>query len=48
VASILKELTENKVSVKTSMGTTAVEWDKGKVHQTGSAQIVFNGEFLSI
>jgi len=48
VASILKELTENKVSVKTSMGTTAVEWGKGKVHQTGSAQIVFNGEFLSI
>ncbi len=48
VASILKGLTENTVSVKTSMGTTTVEWNEGEVHQTGSAQIVFDGDYFSI
>lgn len=47
VASILKDLTENTVSVKTSMGVTTVEWNEGKVHQTGSAQIVFDGHYFS-
>jgi len=48
VASISKELTDNSVSVKTSMGTTSVEWNEGKVLQTGSAQIVFKGDYFSI
>jgi len=48
VASILKDLTDNTVSVKTSMGTTTVEWNEGKVLQTGSAQIVFKGDYISL
>jgi len=47
VASILKNLTENKVEVKTSMGSLAVEWEKEKVYQTGPAEIVFEGSLLS-
>jgi len=48
VASILKDLTDNTVSVKTSMGITTVEWNEGKVLQTGSAQIVFKGDYISL
>jgi diaminopimelate epimerase len=47
VASILKNLTDKKVKVGTSMGQLLVEWEKKKVYQTGPAEIVFRGEFLS-
>ena len=47
VASVLKNLTEKKVKVKTSMGILTVEWDKEKVYQTGPAEIVFEGSLLS-
>ncbi|NOR52895.1 MAG: diaminopimelate epimerase, partial [Candidatus Aminicenantes bacterium] len=47
VASILKNLTEKKVKVRTSMGQLTVEWEKEKVYQTGPAEIVFKGNFLS-
>jgi diaminopimelate epimerase len=29
------------------MGQLLVEWEKKKVYQTGPAEIVFRGEFLS-
>jgi diaminopimelate epimerase len=48
VASILKDLTERKVNVKTSMGSLTVEWEKEKIFQTGPAQIVFEGDFISL
>ena len=50
VASILKNLTDHKVNVKTSMGNLTVEWEKeeNKVFQTGPAEIVFEGDFLSL
>lgn len=48
MAAILKDLTEQTVNVKTSMGTTTVEWDQKKVYQTGPAQVVFQGDFLSL
>jgi diaminopimelate epimerase len=47
VASILKNLTEKKVKVRTSMGQLTVEWEKEKVYQTGPAEIVFKGNYLS-
>lgn len=47
VASILKNLTDKKVKVKTSMGSLTVEWEKEKVYQTGPAEIVFDGSLLS-
>jgi diaminopimelate epimerase len=47
VASILKNLTDRKVSVKTSMGSLDVEWGKEKVYQTGPAQVVFQGDYLT-
>ena len=47
VASILKNLTEKKVKVRTSMGQLTVEWEKEKVYQTGPAEVVFKGNFLS-
>jgi diaminopimelate epimerase len=46
VASILKNLTNKKVKVRTSMGHLTVEWEKEKVYQTGPAEIVFKGDFL--
>lgn len=46
VASILKNLTEKKVNVRTSMGYLAVEWEKEKVYQSGPSQIVFEGDYL--
>lgn len=48
MAAIMKDLTEQTVNVKTSMGTTTVEWDQKKVYQTGPAQVVFQGDFLSL
>jgi diaminopimelate epimerase len=46
VASILKNLTDKKVKVGTSMGQLTVEWEKEKVYQAGPAEIVFRGDFL--
>jgi diaminopimelate epimerase len=48
VTSILKGLTDRKVKVWTSMGPFVVEWPPGgSVYQTGPAQIVFEGDYLS-
>jgi diaminopimelate epimerase len=47
VASILKNLTDNKVVVRTSMGSVIVEWQKEKVYQSGPAEVVFEGSLLS-
>ena len=46
-ASILKKLTDKTVKVRTSMGQLTVEWEKKKIYQTGPAEIVFKGDFLS-
>jgi diaminopimelate epimerase len=46
-ASILKKLTDKTVKVRTSMGQLIVEWEKRKIYQTGPAEIVFKGDFLS-
>jgi diaminopimelate epimerase len=46
VASILKDLTDRKVNVKTSTGNLTVEWDSERVFQTGPAAIVFEGTYL--
>ena len=46
VASILKNLTNRKVRVKTSMGQLMVEWDKDKVYQAGPAEFAFIGSYL--
>jgi diaminopimelate epimerase len=48
VAAILKNLTDPKVKVRTSMGTALVEWagDGEKVFQTGPAEFAFVGSFL--
>lgn len=47
VASILKDHTERKVKVITSMGNLTVEWEKDKVYQSGPAEVVFEGSLLS-
>jgi diaminopimelate epimerase len=48
VAAILKGLTERRVSVVCDGGTLDVEWPEGgRVRQTGDAEIVFEGEWLS-
>jgi diaminopimelate epimerase len=47
VASILKNLTDKKVFVKTSMGRVVVEWEKEKVYSSAPAEIVFEGSLLS-
>ncbi len=47
VASILKNLTDREVVVRTSMGRLTVEWEKEKVHQSGPAEIIFEGSLLS-
>ena len=46
-ASILKNLTEKKVKVRTSMGALTVEWDKEEVYQTGPSEVVFEGDYIS-
>ncbi len=48
VASILKDLTERKVDVKTTMGVLVVEWEKEKIYQTGPSQIVFDGNYMPL
>ncbi len=47
VASILKNLTDRRVQVRTSMGYLTVEWEKKKVYQSGPAELVLKGTFLS-
>ncbi len=47
VASILKNLTDKKVVVRTSMGRVVVEWEEEKVYQSGPAEVVFEGSLLS-
>jgi diaminopimelate epimerase len=47
VASILKGLTERKVTVKTFLGQVVVEWEGDKVYQSSPAEIVFDGVLLS-
>lgn len=46
VASILNELTEDRVTVKLLGGDLLIEWDKeaDKVYMTGPAKVVFDGE----
>jgi diaminopimelate epimerase len=46
VASILKNYTDKTVTVRTSMGSLIVEWDKEKVYQAGPTEIVFEGNYL--
>ncbi len=46
VASILKNLTDRKVKIWTSMGVITVEWaPDDQVYQTGPAEVVFEGDF---
>ncbi|MFQ6070060.1 MAG: diaminopimelate epimerase [Candidatus Aminicenantales bacterium] len=47
VASALKNCTDKKVRVRTSMGDLTVEWEKEKVFQTGPAEVVFEGSLLT-
>jgi diaminopimelate epimerase len=46
VASILKNLTDRRVTVKTSMGNAIVEWEKDRVYQSAPAEIIFEGKLL--
>lgn len=46
VSSILKNYTDRKVQVRTSMGRVLVEWEKDTVYQTGPAEFTFAGSFL--
>lgn len=48
VASILKNLTDKKVQVRTSMGYLTVEWEKKKVYQSGPAEVILKGNFLPV
>lgn len=47
VASIMKNMTEKRVKVKTSMGILMVEWKKDKVYQSGPSEIVCEGNYLT-
>lgn len=47
VASILKNQTDKRVRVRTSMGSLTVEWDQEKVYQTGPSEVVFEGKYLA-
>jgi diaminopimelate epimerase len=46
VASILKNLTDRKVAVRTPLGSVIVEWEKDKVFQSAPAELVFEGTLL--
>jgi len=46
VAAILKNLTDRKVAVRTSMGSIIVEWEKDRVYQSAPAELVFEGTLL--
>jgi diaminopimelate epimerase len=47
VASILKDKTERRVTVHTTMGALVVDWEKDKLLQSGPAEIVFQGSLLA-
>lgn len=47
VASILKNLTDRKVKVRTSMGVLEVEWKKEKVYQSGPSEVVLEGNYIA-
>jgi diaminopimelate epimerase len=46
VASILKNLTDKRVKVRTSMGTVTVEWQNEKIYQSGPAEVIFEGQYF--
>ncbi len=48
VASILKEMTDKRVQVRTSMGVLEVEWKKEKVYQSGPSEVVFEGNYIAL
>jgi diaminopimelate epimerase len=48
VAAILKDLTEKRVKVRTSMGVLEVEWKKEKIFQSGPSEVVFEGNFIAL
>jgi len=48
VASILKNLTDKRVKVRTSMGVLEVEWKKEKIFQSGPSEVVFEGNFIAL
>jgi len=48
VAAILKDLTDQKVKVRTSMGVLEVEWKEQKVFQSGPAEIVLEGKYIPL
>jgi len=48
VAAILKDLTDQKVKVRTSMGVLEVEWKEQKVFQSGPAEIVLEGKYIAL
>lgn len=47
VASILKNFTDRKVKVRTSMGVLEVEWKKEKVFQSGPSEVVLEGNYIA-
>lgn len=47
VASILKNKTGRRVTVRTSMGALIVDWEKDKLFQSGPAEVVFEGGLIS-
>ena len=47
VASILKNLTDKNVKVRTSMGNLIVQWEKETVYQSGPSEVVFEGDYFS-
>jgi diaminopimelate epimerase len=46
VASILKDQTDRQVEVRTSLGSVIVEWEKDRVFQSATTEIVFEGTLL--
>jgi diaminopimelate epimerase len=46
VASILKNLTDRRVTVRTSLGSAVVEWEKDRVFQSAPVELVFEGMLL--
>jgi diaminopimelate epimerase len=48
VAAILKGLTDQKVKVRTSMGVLEVEWKTQKVYQSGPAEIILEGNYITL
>jgi len=46
VASILKDKTDRKVTVRTSMGNLIVDWEADKLFQSGPAEVIFEGALI--